>query len=481
MKKVLYSAMLLATVLAGCTKESYNDSIISEPIPEKPGYSKVTIYADAVSDETKTSYADDQNFSWVSGDKISVLYTDSSNNPQWVEFTAQSTAKKSAFVAEIPDGYTMGAPSTHTWWALYPASNQHVYTSDSNIGFYFASVYEGNTANIPMIGKLESGSTYRFRHLCGAAKFTVSNIRTEVTRLKLTVDASWNGNIGGGVFTIQDPSSSAPYINKSNIASGGTTTTSAIANVNPSTHSATVFVPLIVGTIWPSYRVYAYDASNDILLATGNASKEGEQLVINRGQINRVNRWGLADVDRSKLIQVDGYFSDWGSATGVVSKSWSGSQVFDMKVVSDGTNIWFYHKVYGDKVQLDYSGYIELFMDTDGDSATGDTGKWFANGVERDLVYYYSTSVGIPRSSFNFVRWENYDSGTSSWSTGGDSPSVSWSAYQDPVSKDMTFEWGTTLAAMGLTPGNTVRFGFVLRKPELTSNNNLLSYTIPMP
>lgn len=95
--------------------------------------------------------------------------------------------------------------------------------------------------------------------------------------------------------------------------------------------------------------------------------------------------------------------------------------------------------------------------------------------------YYYAKSTGVPRESFSFVRWENYNTGTSSWTSSYDAPSVNRAAYQDPVSKDMTFEWGTTLAAIGLTAGNTVRFGFVLRAPELTSNNNLLSYTIPTP
>ena len=484
MKKLFYSVMLLATVMASCSKEMPQKDLISvEPSLDHPGYNKVSIYADVAGDDTKTSYAGDVTFSWTAGDKISVLYHDGENNPQWVEFEAQTSAAKSRFDGLVPDGYTMGAPTTGTWWALYPANNNHVYTSDSNLGFCFASEYDGNTANIPMIGKLESGSTYRFRQLCGAAKFTVSNIRSEVARIKVTVDASWNGNIGAGVFTIQDPSSSAPSIDKSHIASGGATTASAVANVNPSTHTATVFVPITVGTIWPSYKVYAYDADNGVLLATGNPSTDGQEMKINRSQINCVNNWALATVDRSSLIQVDSYFDEWGSAAGVTSKSWSGAQPFDFKVVSDGTNIWFYHKVYGDKVQLDYSGYIELFVDTDGNSATGDISddKWYARGVDKDLVYYYSKSTGVPRESFSFVRWENYNTGTSSWDTGGASPSVNWAAYQDPVSKDMTFEWGTTLAALGLTAGNTVRFGFVLRKPEATSNNDLLSYTIPMP
>ena len=82
-------------------------------------------------------------------------------------------------------------------------------------------------------------------------------------------------------------------------------------------------------------------------------------------------------------------------------------------------------------------------------------------------------------------RWENwtYNDGTDSWSwvRGGASPTVSWAGHKDPSTNDMTFEWGVPIADLGITAGSTVRFGFVVRKPEATSNNDLLSITIRTP
>ena len=383
----------------------------------------------------------------------------------------------------------MGAPTTHTWWALYPANDNHVYTSDSDIKFYLPNSGDGSTARIPMIGKLESGSTYRFRQLCGAIKLNISNIRTEVSNVKVELNThGWTSDgttykLVTGAFPIVDPGTSSPSISATQTSSitDGAFITSATAPVT--SQSATVYIPIPAAEYWATVEFSVYDNDKNIRLFSKSFTS-GQILGIERQKISRLTDLALSTVDRSSLIQADSYFEDWEKAAGVVSKSWPGSASvpqFDLKVVSDGANIWFYHKVYGASVDLSKSGYIELFLDTDGDSTTGDTSKWFAKGVDKDLVYYYSTSTGIPRDSFSFDRWENYNTATSSWSTGGDSPSVSWAALQDAVTKDMMFEWGTTLSALGLSAGSTVRFGFVLRSPQATSNDDLLSYSIPTP
>lgn len=486
MKKINVFGLLLAVCLASC---SVNDVKPDVAEPEL-GSRLVTLYANA-GEMTKTDYAGDVTFSWVAGDKISVLYHNSLDEPVWVEFVASTSAASSAFTATVAGDLTIGAPTTGTQWALYPANASHVYTDDSTIGFALPTVVDGNTAKIPMIATLASGASgpYHFRQLGGALKLTIKNIRSEVSKIRLYFNTETDDTKKylSGVYAIQSPGSSTPSIEHNAVTSDGEHFISATADVNPTTHVATVYMPLPNNlAAWPFYVFAVYDADNDVQLFYKKIGTGGA-ITSTRRQINVASDLTLADIDRSSLIQVDGYFDEWGTAAGVVSKTWPGtsSQPFDLKVASDGTNIWFYHRLDGSKVNLSYSGYIELFIDRDNDASSGDTGKWFAKGTDKDLVYYYSNSDGSIKNSFSFVRWENwtYNDGTDSWSwvSGGASPTVSWAGHKDPSTNDMTFEWGVPIADLGITAGSTVRFGFVVRKPEATSNNDLLSITIPTP
>ena len=134
MKKYIIVIMLMAIGMASCSKivpeteNENNDPTIKEL---SDGSRLITIYADCdkiLEDgiEGKTSYASDKTFSWVAGDKISVLFHNSSDEPVWVDFTAVSTAASSRFTATVDGDLTMGAPTTGTYWALYPANANHV-------------------------------------------------------------------------------------------------------------------------------------------------------------------------------------------------------------------------------------------------------------------------------------------------------------------------------------------------------------------
>ena len=83
MKKIYVFGLLLAVCLASC---SVNDVKPDVAEPEL-GSRLVTLYANA-GEMTKTDYAGDVTFSWVAGDKISVLYHNSLDEPVWVELTA---------------------------------------------------------------------------------------------------------------------------------------------------------------------------------------------------------------------------------------------------------------------------------------------------------------------------------------------------------------------------------------------------------
>lgn len=503
MKRILFSVTLLAMVIASCSKVPSENKTSDNGLEVKEladGSRQYTLYADCGKDDedVKTDYAADKTFSWVAGDKISVLFHNGSNEPVWVDFVAESTAASSRFTATVDGELTMGAPTSGTHWALYPAHASHVYTSDTDIKFFLTPTHNGAKAEIPMIATSAAGSApaFHFRHLGGALKMTVKNIRTEVSNIRVEFyTRGWETDGKGfryvtGAFPVKNPSSSAPSIeaNPGTTITSGSFTSSATVAVNPSTHSAVVYLPLPVYDVWNDVNFTVYDNDANVPLYDKKITRDpsGTLFEVYRKKITPLSDLTLADVDRSSKIQVDGYFDEWSTAEGVVSQTWPGtaeSQPFVLKIASDGTNIWFYHAFDGSKVDLSYDGYIELFMDTDNDASTGDISdsKWYARGVDKNLVYYYSRSTGKVRTSYSFVRWETYNSGTKVWDTGGAAPaSVTWAATQN-AANDMFFEWGAPIASLGLTAGQTIRFGFVARKPQATSNNSLLSFTIPTP
>ena len=495
MKKYFFYGMLLAMGMASCSKAASEGEALEPSIEQLPdGSRRITLYADSdpiQETDTKTTYASDQTFSWVAGDKISVLFHNSSDEPVWVDFEASTSAASSSFTATVSGELTLGAPTSGTFWALYPANANHVYTDDDHIQFYLPDTHEGTTARIPMIAKATGTPAFHFRHLGGALKITVKNIRSEVSNIRVQFNShGWSGaKYVAGLFDVQDPGTSTPTIlGTPSTEYVATYITNATAAVDGS-HNAVVYIPLPKFEVWPSIEFSVYDADKNVVLYNKTMTSGGLQFYVRRQQICRLNDLTLADVDRSSKIQVDGYFDEWGTADGVVSKTWPGTvdtQPFELKVASDGTNIWFYHAFDGSKVDLSYSGYLELYMDTDNNAATGDPDLWFAKGADKNLVYDYSLSTGKPKTTFYFHRWEtpSYDEGTSKyvWSnTGGSAPaSVSWAAYQNE-DNDMFFEWGAPIASFGFTAGQTIRFGFVARKPQATSVNSLLSFTIPTP
>lgn len=399
--------MLLATVMAGCSKEMpQNDLISVEPSLDHPGYNKVSIYADVAGDDTKTSYAEDVTFSWTAGDKISVLYHDGESNPHWVEFAAQSSAAKSRFDGLVPDGYTMGAPTTGTWWALYPANNNHVYTSDSDIKFYLPNSGDGTTARIPMIGKLESGETYRFRQLCGAIKLNITNIRTEASSIKVLVNThGWTSEgttykLVAGALPIADPGSSTPSISSTQTSAitDGAFITSATATV--STQSATVYIPLPISEYWSDVDFIVKDADNNATLYSKKIDA-GKVLDIKRQQISRLTSLSLATIDSTPGIKIDGYVADWGGISAF--SSLSTSNVAEWKATSDVSNVYFYLKIAKSVIT---SGRWESYIATAYDTVDGGSGASYGISGEiwdaRSIVYPFDTPIGEGSVDFIF-------------------------------------------------------------------------------
>ena len=343
----------------------------------------VTLYADC-DGMVKTNYADDITFSWVAGDKISVLYhlKESPYTNQWVTFTASSTAASSAFTASVSSDLEIGAYSTGTKWAMYPASDNHTYTDDSKLGFSLESGYDGNTAKIPMIAKVASGSddSFHFHQLCGAAKLTIKNIRSEVTRIGVCLDSNWGSDgqrLLSGVFNVQNPGSDTPSIVHNDVSASESRKMYAYADVNGSTHTATVFIPLPVFEIWASFVVNVYDAAGGTPLYSKHFSSGC--IDIQRQKINKLSDLTLANIDSTPGIKIDGYISDWSTVSTQVSKNTN--RIVDWKVTSDATNIYFLFKLVKSKVVASsrWSKYIVIGFDT----AEGGTAADY--GLEGDM------------------------------------------------------------------------------------------------
>lgn len=392
MKKLFLFAILLTMVMVGCSEKI---STLESNSKDTVAPQVVTLYAHA-SEVTRTSYAGDKTFSWTAGDKISVLYHNDLNEPVWVEFTASTSAASSAFTATVPGGLTIGAPTTGVQWALYPANENHVYTNDSTIGFAQAAVVDGTTAKIPMIATLASGSSdaYHFRQMGGALKFTVKNIRTEVSRIRLEFNTSWGDKYVSGVFSVQNPDSATPSIVYNSMTSDASRLISATANVE--SNNSVVYLPLPVLEAWASFYINVYDADNGVLLCQKKISSGC--VTASRQRIDAVNDLTLPDVDRSRPIQIDGYISsDW-SGSGIYSfVSENPNRIKTWKATSDADYIYFLFQLVKAKINTSsprWGNFICSGFDFVAESGGTTVNNYhLGDGLEAFSINYFVSSV----------------------------------------------------------------------------------------
>lgn len=217
---------------------------------------------------------------------------------------------------------------------------------------------------------------------------------------------------------------------------------------------------------WSGYKSeYYFDvAGNSIIQLSG----EPEAVAVPTIVVGETGGVSFADWEVDNLWIASKDYSNAGS--GILST---------LKAVSDGTRLYVYHRFDGSKVTLtNWDNYMNLYIDTDYNSTTGDTSdsKWFARGCERDLEYRYYQS-GAVRSSFESLYYKVYDN--SAWNTANFTDShVSWAAAIDN-SNNIQVEWSVPLADIGVSANSIIRLGFVARTPESTSNGNLLTVRIP--
>ena len=136
MKKI---CILLFTAVAFVACNKVSETIINEPV-EVPvnndipaGYHLVTLsaaQAEAVDEDTKTTYANDKVFSWTSGDEISVLFNDGSTN-RFFTFSTTGTGASGDILETFPHTNlsTIVSPTTKIDLSLKPkiSFNKFIY------------------------------------------------------------------------------------------------------------------------------------------------------------------------------------------------------------------------------------------------------------------------------------------------------------------------------------------------------------------
>jgi len=191
MKKIFVYAMAIASIAAvSCNKIENEAPVTSE--------GKYSITATIDNSDTKTAYDAEGKFSWVAGDKISV-----------VVYNAESpyTTDKYSFAAEA-DGNTATFKSVGTPdWTAYPKSGFAIYPNSLTLGgkkdSYTVSLPDNYTLSsgsdftkigIPMIGTEESENVFRFKTAVGILKVTLTNVPVSARKLVITTSGD---NVSG--------------------------------------------------------------------------------------------------------------------------------------------------------------------------------------------------------------------------------------------------------------------------------------------
>ena len=181
--------LMAAAAVAACN----NKVVIDEPALENGSY-VFTLKASAPDVDTKTDYSSTGKFSWGADDQISVLFHNGTENKFFTLTNTSGAGASANFSGTIDEGYEIGASngteSDKMIWALFPASDSHIYNAEtSSPEFYVQPNHDFSTAsfsaNIPMCSRLEQEGTLSFQNLACTYKFTLTDLR--VSKVKVVV------------------------------------------------------------------------------------------------------------------------------------------------------------------------------------------------------------------------------------------------------------------------------------------------------
>lgn len=417
------------------------------------GWHTVTLNATIDSENTKTAYAEEKTFSWTTGDKISVLMNNGSEN-KFFTLEAQSAGSAStSFSGLVLDGYDyFGSFEDGTKWALYPASDEHEFHNDWDgvkrykILFHVPSEVDLSTnfsANIPMMALGDGDNNYAFTPLSSTFKFTFK-VADGIDKVTLRVSRPDGSYYPSGKFPLRtDSGYFLEYAKRDGYGEVNSeiSITRSVQTVG-SEHIAVFYLPLRIyqALNTPTIRLINADNgytiySKTVKTLTGQAQDHiivlptadftakglGSPFVLAAG-------FDWADVD---MYPLDGAKDSFPSA--------NPDNLYEWKATSDASNVYLFYKIAktGDKVKS--SGYITAGYDLDNDTSTGGEKYGFTGMSYYTYTYAFSNEKVYPENEVvvntgGSTSLQYWDIGTSSWkSAAGTRPSISSIIIDDYV------------------------------------------------
>lgn len=442
MRRIFILLTMAVAAITACTKAS--SDLEEERInPESATYT-YTITANNGMPEVKTNYDSDGSFKWSDGDAISVLFHNSDAEVKNKFFTltlvSGANTNTATFSGEIENGYTIGASdgteADKKIWALFPASDNHSYTEGSNPSFYVQPFVDFTathfSANIPMYALNQEEGALNFSNLTCTYKFTLTGIKTGVTKVQCTVSNAAGLRDLSGSSEIKDDGYGHVYINYNWTRSGLTF----ISNVT--NNQAIFYIPCrFYAEFQPTVTITNYDTGVDIKTFTANKAQQPDDMT----SVKPIT----LDLSNGEYftpkIFINGDFSDWTAINEYPgsprANGSSNSRISAWKMTSDALNIYVYLKLNTEKINN--SGYIYVGFDTDKNTSTGTT-RGNIPGCEQYAVIFPAVASSSPvefikgadpRSTFN----GSHDGTLKVWSVADSDPTYTNVELSIPISK----------------------------------------------
>lgn len=283
MKKLFYSVLALAGILAVSCNKEMEQKAVKIATDEAVSTHTVTVRAD-FSAETRTAYADDKTFSWVKGDTIHV-YTvnEAAGTARVAKLVAQESGATAEFVGEVEDGFELTSFAVYTAkesWLTWDENDFYVYlpgtTAIDDASYQFNVESSNPMSNVPLTGTLDEDGVFHFKTATGVLKFNLTDLDPDASYFELIAA---DDNMLQGYFAVDVENGT---INRDGGREGTYTYTDKDGNEQTARYSytnlfykfapdaegkATIYVPVPVGTLGAGATIQIYDSSDNVIFS----------------------------------------------------------------------------------------------------------------------------------------------------------------------------------------------------------------------
>lgn len=212
-------------------------------------------------------------FAWDNTDCVA-FYVSGGGVNSYVKSSAASSISggSASFSVSYADGGTRDNYAIYPYYLVIDKDADTGNLTDATNKVVLPSSYtldevSGTKTPCPMIA-VNTGSSWDFKQLCALLNLTINDIPADT--YKLTV--KFNGNNVCGEFTVNSPSSAAPYISSERTLADDVITITSESAIT--TGSVVVNIPLPVGT-YSDISVMAYDAEGNGTIAYVGTLRDG--------------------------------------------------------------------------------------------------------------------------------------------------------------------------------------------------------------